>query len=192
MVNKRTPFEKLREADTEKKFNLELLGLINVSRFTVLSVVMDKKEHLERYTVWQHDPYHYCLQVLTERYVMWLERNNYTGDVLAESRGGKEDMRLKRSFEKVWSDGTGYITHDRIINVLTSSQLKVKSKQNNIAGLQLADLIAHPSYKSMLSRRNNQALPDNFGGMIAKILEDEKYDRSPDGKIDGWGRKWLP
>jgi hypothetical protein len=34
--------------------------------------------------------------------------------------------------------------------VLTSRQLKVKPKQNNIAGLQLADLIAHTSRNEIL------------------------------------------
>jgi hypothetical protein len=36
------------------------------------------------------------------------------------------------------------------------------------------------------------ALPENFGGVIAAILEESKYNRSPEGKISGWGRKWLP
>lgn len=31
-----------------------------------------------------------------------------------------------------------------------------------------------------------------FGGKIAGILEESKYNRSPAGEIDGWGRKWLP
>jgi hypothetical protein len=71
-------------------------------------------------------------------------------------------------------------------------QLKVKNKSNNIAGLQIADLVAHPSFRSTLARRENQPLPDNFGGRIARLLEDSKYDRSPVGVIEEWGRKWLP
>ena len=74
----------------------------------------------------------------------------------------------------------------------TSKELKVKLKANNIAGLQLADLIAHPSFKATLARHQKQPLASNFGGQIAQILEDMKYYRSPDGQIDGWGRKWLP
>lgn len=55
-----------------------------------------------------------------------------------------------------------------------------------------SDLIAHPSFRAFQARRSNQALPDNFGGQIAQILENEKLHRSPQGKIEGWGRKWLP
>jgi hypothetical protein len=41
-------------------------------------------------------------------------------------------------------------------------------------------------------RTNKQSLPSNFGGEIAQILEKEKYYQSPNGRIDGWGRKCLP
>jgi hypothetical protein len=129
---------------------------------------------------------------LLERYVQWLDRLSVQGDVLAESRGGKEDRRLKDSFERIHEHGTEFVGADVFARCLTSKQLKVKLKANNIAGLQLADLIAHPSFRASLARQQRQALAANFGDQIAQILEDQKYVRSPDGKIDGWGRKWLP
>jgi len=55
--------------------------------------------------------------------------------------------------------------------------LKVKSRPNNIAGLQLADLIAHPSFRATHARRQNESLLMNFGGEIVAILEAGKYDR---------------
>jgi hypothetical protein len=58
--------------------------------------------------------------------------------------------------------------------------------------LQLADVIAHPSLQATLARRMGRALPENFGGEIARILEKSKSYRSPSGQIEGWGRKWLP
>ena len=123
---------------------------------------------------------------------MWLQRRGAQGDILAESRGGREDRRLKASFERVVDEGTDFVSSDILKAHLTSRQLKVKPKSNNIAGLQLADLIAHPSFVATRARRNDQPLPANFGGVIARILEDSKYDCSPSGRIDGWGRKWLP
>ena len=56
----------------------------------------------------------------------------------------------------------------------------------------LADIIAHPSFRATLARREHQPLADNFGGKIAEILEANKYVRGPDGRIDNWGREWLP
>lgn len=105
LVNRKPPFEALRNPDTESEFNRELLRLLREFEFTVITTVIDKLEHQQRYQAWRFDPYHYCLHVILERYVMWLRRRNAVGDVMAESRGGKEDLRLKKSFEKVWEEG---------------------------------------------------------------------------------------
>ena len=192
LVNKKPPFDSLHDPKTEQSFNNHLLGLLTDLEYTAITVVIDKLEHNSRYSTWRFDPYHYCLTVLVERYVLWLHNNNSYGDVMAESRGGKEDRRLKDSFERVFEKGSDFIQHEIFTTHLTSRQLKVKPKSNNIVGLQLADLIAHPSFRAALARHNNESLPDNFGGQIAQILEASKLLRSPTGKIDGWGRKWLP
>jgi len=192
LVNKKPPFTSLRDIETEKRFNRDILKMIRETEYEVLTVVIDKLRHKQRYTVWRYDPYHYCMAILLERYVLWLERKGQIGDVMAESRGGKEDRRLKGSFQKVYEDGTDYIFADQIQSRLTSKQLKVKPKSINVAGLQLADLVAHPAFKAAQARRNKQKLPQTFGGKISEILEDTKYIRRPDGNIEGWGRKWLP
>lgn len=192
LVNKRPPFSALRDPAVERDFNRDLLQLLTELDYVVITVVIDKLEHQRRYQVWRFDPYHYCLTVLVERYVLWLRNKNVRGDVMAESRGGREDRRLKASFTRVFEKGSDYIQPEVFATYLTSRQLKVKPKSNNIAGLQIADLIAHPSFKATQARRNRQPLPDNFGGQIAQILEESKLHRSHTGKINGWGRKWLP
>jgi hypothetical protein len=192
LVNQRPPFESLRNPDVKDRFDRELLALLRELDYTVMTVVIDKLEHQQRYQVWRYDPYHYGLHVILERYVLWLKRRNARGDVMAESRGGREDRRLKDSFERICREGTDYLDAGLFSQFLTSGQLKVKPKANNIAGLQIADLIAHPSYRACMARREGRSLADNFGGMIARILEGGKYDRSPSGRIEGWGQKWLP
>jgi hypothetical protein len=176
----------------EQKFNAELLALLQNWDYWVLTIVIDKLEHQQRYQTWRYDPYHYCLAVLVERYVLWLKDHHHLGDVMAESRGGKEDMRLKHSFMNVFTAGTNYVKPEIFSQYLTSKELKVKPKANNIAGLQLADLLAHPSFRATLARRENQPLATNFGGKIAQILERDKYYRDKHGVINGWGRMWLP
>jgi len=192
LVNAKGPFGGLSDPAVRASFDAELLQLLTDLEYVVLTVVIDKYAHRQQYRVWHYDPYHYCLAILVERYVMWLQEAKCTGDVMAESRGGKEDIRLKRSFEGVFEAGTDHVGASTMRQWLTSSQLKVKPKANNIAGLQLADLVAHPSFKAVQARRNKASLPDNFGGHIARILEQSKYRRSSSGRIDGYGRKWLP
>lgn len=192
LVNKKHPFESLRDSDKEGTFNTELLQLLRDLDYVVLSVTIDKLEHKRRYQTWRFDPYHYCLAVLVERYVMWLRRRKVKGDVMAESRGGKEDRRLKKSYKDLYDQGSEMMRAEQFAESLTSCQLKVKLKQNNISGLQLADLIAHPIYKAMVTERNGQGAPRTFGARIYEIIEEQKFDRSPTGRIDGWGMKWLP
>lgn len=192
LVNRRHPFHALRNPDTEAAFNSDLLDLLTDSEFTAITVVIDKFEHNERYRKWQYDPYHYCLKVLVERFVLWLRAVDTQGDVMSEARGGKENQRLKEAFKRVFNLGSEYVEASVFQDRLTSRELKVKQKANNVAGLQLADLVAHPSFKAALAKRNNEALPDGFGRRITEVLEATKYYRNSRGKIEGWGRKWLP
>jgi hypothetical protein len=194
MVNKKGPFTILHDKRSEEAFNKELLQMLEKWEYRVITVLIDKKEHKDKYSTWRYDPYHYCLAVLLERYLLFLESCGKTGDVLAESRGGKEDRRLKESFARLYKEGTEYIDADRIRSSLTSSQLKIKSKANNIAGLQLADILAHPSRREMLKEEG--VIPTNdriqvFGDQIIQILQ-EKYCVSPHGQIKGYGKKKLP
>lgn len=192
LLSGKPPFEKLQDQKSRLAFNQALLALIDDLDFFVVTVVIDKREHLHRYRVWRHDPYHYCLEVLLERYVQWLDRHVFVGDVMAESRGGAEDRRLKKNFSHVFENGTSHVRADVFKRVLTSHELKIKPKAANIAGLQIADLIAHPSFRQMRLESEGKPVLNDFGSEIAKILLQRKYHRSPAGKVDGWGRKWLP
>ncbi|MFH1852822.1 MAG: DUF3800 domain-containing protein [Candidatus Neomarinimicrobiota bacterium] len=193
IVNKKPPFHILRDEKVEENFNQKILSLFENLNYTVITVVLDKKQHKEQYLVWHFNPYHYCLQVMIERFVYFLESIDKVGDVMCESRGGKEDKQLKQSFHRLWETGTDYIPAEKFQKYLTSSQLKVKPKQNNIAGLQIADLLAHPSMKRILFQKNClEKVRDTFGENIVDILEKDKYYRGVNNRLWGFGKKWLP
>ena len=60
--------------------------------------------------------------------------------------------------------------------MLTSKQLKVKPKQNNISGLQLADLIAHPSRNEILHENGIKEITiAPFAKKVINILQDKYY-----------------
>lgn len=151
MLSAKPPFEVLRDPEIRSKFDQRLLAFLDEWDYTVISVCIDKKKHKETYLTWRYEPYHYCLAVLLERFVFFLNRHGSTGDVMAESRGGKEDIRLKNSFHRLWTQGTDFVDSQQIQRVLTSSQLKVKPKSMNVSGLQLTDLLAYPSRNEILS-----------------------------------------
>jgi hypothetical protein len=192
LVNANFPFHALQDREKAAEFGRHLLWLLTNLDYVVISTTIDKREHLNRYAVWRHHPYHYCQEVLLERYALWLNRRGHRGDVYAESRGKKEDRLLKKAFRYIYNNGTPHMRSNDFQSCIADKDVKLYRKAANIAGLQLVDLIAHPSFKVMLARKQRQALPENFGGKVGRILEESKYDRSPWGKIEGYGRKWLP
>ncbi len=120
-----------------------------------------------------------------------MEKVGKAGDVLAESRGTRPDKELKDAYQTIYNQGTAWISGEVFQRRLTSKELKIKRKADNVAGLQIADLIAYPSYKATLARQRKEPLPQDFNSRIATILEAGKYRCGPNGRIEGWGRKWL-
>lgn len=194
ILNKRNPFQALRDPIIEQKFNQTLLTRLTEWEYRVITIVIDKKTHLETYSVWRYQPYHYCLSVLLERYVLFLHYGNHTGDVMVEGRGKEENQNLEKSYERLYEKGTDKIPLEIWQQCITSGKLKIKVKTANICGLQLADLLAHPSRREVLL--DHELIEDNrdtFGDKITEILNADKYHRHyKNGKIEGYGKKLLP
>jgi len=193
LVNKAEPFETLRDPEVEASFNADLLEALRNWEYRVVTVAIDKQAHKEQYAVWLHEPYHYCLKVLIERYVFVLEAGGHRGDVMIEHRNRREDTKLENVFLALNVNGTDFVSAERIRACVTSKNLKIMPKEKNIAGLQLADLIAHPSRREILIQAGIVDDPRQiFGDEICEILRADKYHRSRSGRITGYGRKLLP
>lgn len=190
LASKTYPFEALKDPVVRETFDNELLECLTNWEYTVFIVVIDKEELKQKYVNPAH-PYHYGMEILLERYVKWLGQMSAIGDVMAEARGGKEDRLLKEHYQKLYFAGTGYVSSTEISEALSSRELKLKQKTDNIAGLQLAEFLIRPCYYAALALKHNQPLPTNFGGKIEAIVQASKYYRSGE-RIDGYGRKWLP
>ena len=186
-------FRPLREAEARQAFNADLLCIMRDQPYLAITVTIDKRRHLETYQVWRFDPYHYCMTCLVERYVLWLNRNNLRGDVIAEARFKKVDKKLKASFDRLYRLGSPQVSAALMQARLKSHDLGLFPKRANVAGLQVCDLLAHPSCRSMRKERDGEEQPADFGTEVANILINAKYARNPWTRvIDGWGTKWLP
>jgi hypothetical protein len=190
IMERKYPFDKLRNPEKREAFDVAILKLLTDLRYTVVSVVIDKQAHLLKYKKWAYDPYHYCLQVLFERYCMTLHKVGGNGDVMSEARGKREDERLAAAYAELYAN-PGNIWPS-VLARITSKRLKIRKKSENVVGLQIADLIAHPSALYLHSVYNNEPQTADFGSKIAKILAEKKYRRSWYGAIKGYGMKWLP
>lgn len=190
IVRRQGNFEVLKDVSIESNFNNDLLRLLKDLEYTVITVVIDKSEHLKKYSSWHYHPYHYCLMVLLERFILFLEEKKAKGDVMIEARGAKEDNELKKIYGNLYEKGTKFVDYGKFKNHLTSKRLKVKPKKSNISGLQIADLLAHPSRKEIL-RWHGYGLKDkyDFGNKVISIIKLKYYKASVNW---GFGRKFLP
>jgi len=171
-------------------------GLKNLAArlpYLAATVTIDKRAHLAQYQTWRFDPYHYCLRCLVERYVSWLKRHGLRGYVAIEPRFRRVDKKVKNSFRLLYEEGTENVSKETMQQHLLSHDIQFIPKAANHATMQLCDLLAHPSYRSMKFERVGDPEPQDYGTALVEILRERKYCRNPTtGRIDGWGRKWLP
>ena len=80
-------------------------------------------------------PYHWTMLALLERYCGWLRYWRVRGDVLAESRGKTEDQALRAAYAEFCEDGCQYLTKEDVEARLTSKQVKLAKKSENVAAL---------------------------------------------------------
>lgn len=183
MINREGIFGALRDADRDQAFTADLVRFLSAQDYAIYTVVIDKKAHTDRYGKAASHPYHYCLTVLLERYRGFLTAEGGRGDVMAESRGGTEDMELKKVYQELYSDGTQFLSAQSFQGVLTSRELKLKKKIANIAGLQMADLLAYPIKQDILTK-------DGIAG-VSQGDFGEKLCASVQRKQNIYSRKFL-
>jgi hypothetical protein len=150
--DKKGAFGILQNKVTQYSFDTTLLEVIGRANFKVNCALLDKKAHRDL-CYFPFHPYHYCLAALLELYGGWLDSKNAVGDVMAESRGTEEDKQLKQAYRRTYESGSRYFSYEKHQKVLVSSEIKVKPKTANIAGLQLADILAYPIKQSIMIQK---------------------------------------
>ncbi len=192
IVYRRGPFWRLKDEAVAKAFDNDLAAFIESASCTVIAVVIDKATHSKKTYRHLRHPYHYCLQALLERYCGLLNLKGWTGDVVAESRGKTEDRALKEAYTSVHQWGTSYLKSADAQKALTTREIKLKPKGQNIAGLQLADLLANPLTRDVLVLYRR--LEDRGGPFADRVATAalKKYNKHLwNGRTQGYGRVLL-
>ena len=192
IINRKGAFGVLNDDELRRKFDTGLRELVAQSSYRIVCVVIDKLGHQRQYTNPYH-PYHYCLAAMLDRYCGWLIYKNAVGDVLAESRGRAEDMQLKEAFSHVYESAKFSMFHPGWHKrALTSKDIKVQCKSANTAGLQLADMLAHPVKQAMLAEaglvENVQGV---YGADLVKAVEHQFNRNEATRVVAGYGKVWL-
>jgi len=192
IIDRTGPFKVLQDATRREKFNDAIIEFAGKRLYRMIAVVLDKKSHLDKYGAAAFHPYHYCLAALLERYCGLLAHQGAMGDVLAETRGKKEDAELKRAYSQLLLYGTQFRSGSFFKNVLISDELKTATKKANIAGLQFADLVTYPSKQDVLTEFGRiQAPQGDFRERLRKAMRGRYNRRFSDGRIKGYGMVLL-
>ncbi len=115
IVRKEGDFKILKDVAANAAWERRILDLIERLPYIANTVLIDKRAHVDKYTVWHYNPYHYCMRAIVERYVLWLKR--------------QLDKKLKASFQYIYSHGTEHIPPELIqrhlIPFLDQSELTI-------------------------------------------------------------------
>jgi hypothetical protein len=191
---KNYPFESLRDPFVEAWFNLDFLNLLETSPFRIVAVVIDKLAHRNRYSAYQHPPYHYCLDVLVERFISELRACGSVGDIVVEAIAPKHDRFLQEEYRAIYRTGGDHNRASTVQAHLTSGELDFGTKNDGYVGLELADMFAHVCRADLANTRTGTPLfsLSPLEMQLRELLQRSKYRRKWDGTIEGYGAKWLP
>ena len=198
IISAAPPFDPLKDSTIRDGFNNDLLQIMTDLPYGVISVVIDKKTLVDKYGILRaQDPYALGLEYLMQRYQYWLQDYSYshgptTGDILAEARGGREDMTTKETYRIIYRGG-GYNRLQDAAKYYSSKEIKLKKKKDNIAGLQFVDLISHPARRYILSSNGlaKDLKQTSFEQTVVDILVSRKFRRR-NGIIEGYGAVLFP
>ncbi|MFC2060132.1 DUF3800 domain-containing protein [Chloroflexota bacterium] len=186
IVNRKHAFGVLVNENLRKNWEYAILNLYRTIKMQIFTVVMDKKAHIERYPMETFDAYVYSLAVLLWRVRGYLSFHRLQAEIVAEARGKVEDANIQRAFKYIRQNGfTEYGTAEGYCQAFPDDEIKFRTKIHNVAGLQLADLIAYgqkvrtildkgkPYHKppSQFTNRLNEAIEPNVNRYGRYYLE---------------------
>lgn len=174
IIRMQKEFWPLKDRAVAASWETRIIQFFDTHVYGIITVVLDKGAYGESGLPDGH-PYSYCVNVLTERYGQWLERIGGIGDVLIESRGKKADRYLKSDFQR-FMDGRADLS------AISSHQIKIKTKEANITGLQLADLFGHPSVRWVL-QENGHSLAKPIGDTELRFIQAIQPKYVSNGKV---------
>jgi Protein of unknown function (DUF3800) len=176
----RNGFERLIEKAFREKFFQKMNQMMSELKYMVVAAAVKKEEHLKQYGLAALDPYLLSLECLVERFVFKLKENNEDGLIVAECRNSILDNELELAFLNLKIQGTRYIPAVEIKQRI--HQLTTRRKEENITGLQIADLVASPIGRYVLGK----PIKPDF-----EIVK-QKFRRGKLGQFEGYGLVVLP
>lgn len=168
------PFSLLLNPVVRPQFMEELSGIMERLPFTLFISAIRKEPYLEQHGRDAVNPYDLALEFALESLTHFLDAHGENRlPIVADARGKREDNALEQAFYRIMARGTPKVTAEQFKRL--DCELGFQSKKNNIVGVQVADLCAHPCARHILNpSRTNRAFD---------IARQHIY---ADGAVSGW------
>ena len=174
IIQKRLDFSRLQDPLLARDWDDDMLSFLTACPMQIFTVVFDKKAHVDHNKGVLDRAYPRCLVALLETIATWLAlQPDSVGDILLESRGTKSDSELQRTYESILRLGTDLYAAERFQAVFPKGALLFGGKQHNVAGLQIADLLAADQAKLAIQEaaRPLAHASGNFGQRLNAAME---------------------
>jgi hypothetical protein len=165
MRKKEGGFKIFLDANVQQEFYNDIGLIFKKSNYIVLSCIVDKQKYKNRYPD-KNYAYEDALTFLCERAIKIVgnqEKENVLHFCL-EKRGNRKDSQLKKLYTNIRNYGTNYTSTNAF--KVCHPTLFFRGKDQNINGLQFADLCAYPIARKTLSPGNPQLTYDLFENKI--------------------------
>lgn len=186
------PFSHLANECCRRAWEDACFRMYDIAAYTVISVCVDKVAFYATHPNWQGSVYQLLVGNAIERYFYFLRSRRGDGDVLAEATNSTLDLDLKTLYQRFYEVGTDHIAGATLRTRLSSKEIKIKPKTADIAGLQMADLLASTCFAHSKKIYAEGPDFDAFAMRVADLLEREKFYRDWQGNPHGYGRVWRP
>lgn len=150
IVRNRNGFEALADRAFRQRFYESMNQLMRDIDYKVVACAIRKAALPPANELSSLDPYLLCLHILTERFCFEIGPHSPPGLIVAEKRGPILDHELELAWLSLRIKGTRRLQPRDIERRIDS--LSLRSKADNLAGLQLADLVVTPIGRQLLGR----------------------------------------
>ena len=181
-MDRKSHFGVLRETRLNAGWEAGLLKFLAFVPMHVATVVFDKKHVGGAIKQGVLEPYHRCLGELLDVVGHWLiEQRDGMADVMVEGRGKKENSDLLEFYLRLRETGVNELKADLFKTLMPKESLLFGKKQNNIAGLQVADIIAaEQKILAVQEAKGPESYPiGTYGQRINEAISDKLV---PDGR----------
>jgi hypothetical protein len=184
VISRKKWFGILRDPQINAKWETAVLAFYAGLPAQIFTVVIDKKTHFQRFATGAWNPYSYSMAVLLNRVRGYLKLHGATADVMPESRGQTEDSELLTAYVELRTNSSIYGKAGDYQAAFPRDRLLFRRKDHNVAGLQLADLVA-ADQKLLTVQEAKRTMPHPIGPF------GQRLNRAVAGKVNRYGRYLL-